>query len=284
MLLAVVVLVGGIVWLKDLSLHQKARRWYVTFPTAGGLSSGEVQVNGVRRGQVKSMKLAGDHVLAELELSEDIVLNRNSTVTIHDVGVMGEKVIGVDLGSGGAAYSPRDTVSGTYQPGLGEAMGQMGATVDAVTGLVGDLRELSGSINRSGRLGHAIDDFSATTSALRAVVEENRKMIHESVLNLSASSRTAKGLTTDREAQLRKALDDFSSAAEKLDRLSGRLDSLRAVVQSVATRVDSGQGTLGRLVKDEDLYLEVRSSVSSIRALVDDIKKNPKKYFRVSVF
>ncbi len=285
MLLSVVILLGGIVWLKDMSVHTKSRRWHVTFPTAGGLSaSDEVQVNGMRRGEVKSMKLVGDHVLAELDLSDDIVLTHDAVISIHDVGVMGEKVIGVALGHGGPPYDVRDTIPGIYQPGLGEAMGQMGATVDAVTGLVNDLRAVSAAINRDGRLERAIDDFSATTTELRSVVTENRKSIRESVANLSASSRTAKSLTTDRESQLRGALDDFSSAAAKLDELSGRLDSLRATVQSVATRIDSGQGTMGKLMQDEQLYDEVQSSVSSIKALIDDIKKNPKKYFKFSVF
>jgi phospholipid/cholesterol/gamma-HCH transport system substrate-binding protein len=285
MLLSLVLLISGIVWLKDMSLHQKTNRWRVTFPTAGGLSaSDEVQVNGMRRGEVKSMKLLGDHVLAELDLSTDVVLTRDCVISIHDVGVMGEKVIGVALGHGGERYDVRDTIPGIYQPGLGEAMGQMGSTVDAVTGLVNDLRAVSGAINRDGRLERAIDDFSATTTQLRSVIEENRKLIRTSVTDLSASAHTAKSLTTDREVQLRKAVDDFSSAAAKLDQLSGRLDSLRATVQSVASRVDSGQGSLGKLVRDEQLYTEVKSSAASIRALIDDIKKNPKKYFKFSVF
>src|SRR4029079_19462646 len=115
-------------------------------------------------------------------------------------------------------------------------------------------------------------------------VAENRALMHETLMNLSATSKTTRALTADREPQLRRTVDDFSYAATKLDQLSGRLDSLRAVMQSLATQVDSGQGTIGRLMKDEKLYDELSTSVSTLRSLVADIQKNPKKYFHFSVF
>jgi len=284
-LLAGVLLVGGIAWLKESSIHGKMRIWTVAFPTAGGLSSSdEVQVNGIRNGQVRSMRLVGDRVISEIELSKEIPLTRNSVVSIRNVGMMGEKVIAVTLGSGGGMYSAHDTIPGVYEPGLDEAMGQISTTVETISGLATDLRGVTSSLNRNGRLDAAIDDFRKTSEELRSTVAENRALMHETLMNLSATSKTARALTADREPQLRRTVDDFSSAATKLDQLSGRLDSLRAVMQSLATQVDSGQGTIGRLMKDEKLYDELSTSVSTLRSLVADIQKNPKKYFHFSVF
>ena len=284
-LLAGVLLVGGIAWLKESSIHGKMRTWTVAFPTAGGLSSSdEVQVNGIRNGQVRSMRLVGDRVISEIELSKEIPLTRNSVVSIRNVGMMGEKVIAVTLGSGGGMYSAHDTIPGVYEPGLDEAMGQISTTVETISGLATDLRGVTSSLNRNGRLDAAIDDFRKTSEELRSTVAENRALMHETLMNLSATSKTARALTADREPQLRRTVDDFSSAATKLDQLSGRLDSLRAVMQSLATQVDSGQGTIGRLMKDEKLYDELSTSVSTLRSLVADIQKNPKKYFHFSVF
>jgi phospholipid/cholesterol/gamma-HCH transport system substrate-binding protein len=55
-------------------------------------------------------------------------------------------------------------------------------------------------------------------------------------------------------------------------------------MQQVAGKVDRGDGTLGRLVNDDSLYIQVRNTTTSLQALIDDIKKNPKKYVHVSVF
>ncbi len=53
---------------------------------------------------------------------------------------------------------------------------------------------------------------------------------------------------------------------------------------SVFIKVNSGQGTLGQLVNDPRRYQHGDSLVNELRALVDDIKKNPKRYFNLRVF
>lgn len=284
-LLAIITAIVCVVWLKEMSLHAKKRVYRVAFPNTGGLAaSDEVRVNGLRKGQVRDMRLAGDHVLVELELASDVTLTRDSRVAIRDLGMMGEKVISIDLHPTGGAYGPRDTVQGHYEAGLGEVMGRLGMTVETVTAMAEDLRDLTHSLNQGGQLEEVVRNFGATSRELRSLVTENRAALNQTLRNFSDASRTAKSLTTDREGQLRQALDNFSTAAEKMDRLSGRLDSLRVVVQTLATRVNSGEGTLGRLVNDDKLYDDLSSSVSSLRALIEDVKKNPKKYFKVSMF
>src|SRR4051812_8084464 len=95
---AIVLAIVAIVWLKEISIAQKKRTYVVTFPSTGGLAaSDQVQVNGMRKGQVKDMELAGDHVVVRLELAHDVVVTRPSIVAIRDVGLMGEKVIAIDL-------------------------------------------------------------------------------------------------------------------------------------------------------------------------------------------
>ena len=79
-------------------------------------------------------------------------------------------------------------------------------------------------------------------------------------------------------------MDHFTSAADKMDRLAGHVDSLRATLQSITGKVDRGEGTLGKLINDDRLYLDAHASIDSLRALLTDIKKNPKRYLSVHVF
>ena len=265
-------LILGIMWLKEMSLHASKRVYLVSFPNTGGLAaSDEVRVNGMREGQVRGMRLAGDHVIVDLELASELRLTRSSRVAIRDVGMMGEKVIAIDLHPDGDLYAPADTVQGIYEAGLSEVMGRIGGSIDAITGLLGDLDDVT-------------KDLATTSHELRVLVTENRASLNQTMRNFSQASATAKSLTTGRERQLSQAMDNFASAAEKMDRLSGRLDSLRASMQTLASRVNSGDGTLGRLVNDQKLYDDLGASVSSLKGLIEDIRKNPKKYFKVSVF
>src|SRR5439155_3698846 len=115
-LVALGITLWGVTWLKELSIDRKERLWQVTFPQTGGLStSDEVQVNGLRKGSVAGVKLVGDHVLVQLALASDITLTTESRVAIRNIGLMGEKVIAVDLSTHGVPYGARDTISGIYE-------------------------------------------------------------------------------------------------------------------------------------------------------------------------
>lgn len=279
------ILLWGVTWLKEFSLAQKVRVWHVRFTQTGGLGSGdEVQVNGPRKGQVKKIALVGDGVVVDLALDTDITLTDQCHVAIRNLGLMGEKVIAVDLKTAGRAYTERDTLLGEFELGMGEVMAGLGGSMDALNRVVDRLDGFSNMLSANGELAQTLRNFRDTSHQLQATVTENRAALRTTLDNFAASSKTVKSLTTEREGQLRGAMDHFSSAAERLDRLTARLDSLRGAVQSVTAKVDRGDGTLGKLVNDDQLYADVNSSVQSLKALIEDIKKNPKKYLSVHIF
>ena len=284
-LVALAILILGVAWLKDYSAQRATRVYRVSFPQGGGLSpSDEVQVNGMRKGEVKGMRLVGDHVEVDLLLAREIPLTTESRVAIRNVGIMGERLIAVELSTKGREYRSDEIVPGVYEPGLGEMMGSLGGTVDAVLLLSVQLSKVAQSLSGDGQLSNTIQNFNRTSEELRLAVSENRAVLKATIGNFAAASNTAKHLTADREGELRATLDHFSSAAAKLDNLSGRLDSLSTVLKRLSTRVDDGQGTLGKLVQDDKLYDDLSASVQSLKSLIEEIKKNPKKYFKVSVF
>ena len=284
-IVAVGVLLWGVTWLKEFQIQRSVKVWHVVFPQTGGLGpSDEVQVNGIKKGTVHAMHLTGDGVLVDLAIASDVTLTRDSRVTIRNIGLMGEKVIGVDLRSTGGAWMLQDTIPGGYEKGIPEVMGDVALTIEAVTQLSTRLASLIEATDKHGDLTGTLKNMRGASAELEATVKETRGTLKVTLANLSATVKTTKALTTDREAQLGKAIDGFSSAGEKLDRLAGRLDSLRAVLHSVATKVDRGDGTVGKLVNDRKLYTDVTATVDSLRALITDIKKNPRKYFKVEIF
>jgi phospholipid/cholesterol/gamma-HCH transport system substrate-binding protein len=284
-LLALAVLLWGVTWLKELTLQRHVRVWLVRVPQTGGLgASDEVQVNGIRKGSVRSMRLIEDYVLVELALDSEIILTTESRVAIRNVGLMGEKVIAVDLTMGGTPYTARDTIPGIYELGMGEVMASLGGSVATVNDLTRELASVASALNKNGDFAATMKNLRVTSEQMQKAVAENRAALKATVDNFAATSQTAKNLTTGREAELRRALDHFSDAAEKLDRLAARADSLGAALQRVTNKVDRGDGTIGKLVNDDKLYAETRASVQSLKALIDDIRANPKKYLTVKVF
>ena len=284
-LVALGVTLWGVTWLKELSLAKKVRVWHVTFPQTGGLSSSdEVQVNGLRKGNVSNVALVRDHVVVDLALASDIELTSECRVSIRNIGLMGEKVIAVDLSTNGVAYTPRDTIAGLYEKGITEVMATMGTTIDAVTELAVQLKNIANTMQGNGSLDRTLANFRNTSEELKLAVSENRAMLKETMTNLNAASRTARSLTTDREGQFKRTLDSFERSAVGMERLTTRLDSLRSVLQTVSSRVERGDGTLGKLVNDPKLYDDTKETVAQLKALIEDIKKNPKKYINLKVF
>ena len=284
-LVAVGVLLWGVTWLKEFQIQRSVKIWHVMFPQTGGLGpSDEVQVNGIKKGSVHAMHLTGDGVLVDLALASEVTLTRDSRVTIRNIGLMGEKVIGVDLRSSGGAWTQQDTIPGGYEKGIPEVMGDVALTIEAVTQLSTRLASLIEATDKHGDLTGTLKNLRGASAELQATIKETRGSLKTTVDNFAATSKTTRALTTDREAQLGKAIDHFASASEKLDRLSGRLDSLRAVLHDVVTKVDRGDGTMGKLVNDRKLYTSVAATVDSLQALISDVKKNPKKYFKVEIF
>ena len=282
---ALAVTLWGVTWLKELSLARKVKVWTVTFPQTGGLaSSDEVQVNGLRKGSVDKVSLVDDRVVVHLALASDITLTTDSRVNIRNVGMMGEKVIAVDYKTSGTPYTTQDTIPGIYERGIPEVMAEMGSTVDAITQLATQLQGIAEALERSGTVDKTLANFQNTSEQLKMAVSENRMLLKETMQNLNAASRTAKSLTTDREAQLRRTLDSFERSAEGMEKLTVKLDSLRGTLQRVSDKIDDGEGALGKLVNDPRLYDDARDTVAEFRALVADIKKNPKKYINLSVF
>jgi phospholipid/cholesterol/gamma-HCH transport system substrate-binding protein len=280
-LLALGITLWGVTWLKQLSLARRVRVWHVTFPQTGGLStSDEVQVNGLRKGNVQSVALVRDHVSVDLALDSDITLTADSRVAVRNVGMMGEKVIAVDLHASGTPYTATDTIAGIYEKGLPEVMAGVGGTIDAITQLASQLQALANALDKNGNLTQTLTNLHDTSEELKAAVIENRAQLRLTIANFNATSRTVRSLTTDREADLRKALDSFERSATSLERLTLKLDSLRATLQSVSGKVDRGDGSLGKLVNDPRLYDEARQTVTELKALLADIKANPKKYVR----
>jgi phospholipid/cholesterol/gamma-HCH transport system substrate-binding protein len=284
-LIAIGVLLWGIAWLGRSVRSMGQQTWHVSFRNASGLAEGnEAQVNGVKNGSVGKLRLLGDHVMVDLLLSKDIRMTKRSQVVIRNVGLMGDKVIAVDYDPTGEPWSPADTLPGEVEKGLPEVMAELGGATGGITALSAQLDSIAVAMNEGGGMRTTVHNLRRTAESLNALIEDNRAALRTTLANFAATSQTTRSLLQGREAKLREALDHFEHSAENLDRLTSRLDSLRASVQNTASRLDRGEGTLGKLMSDDKLYTQLSASVTDLRRLINDVKAQPRKYFKFSVF
>lgn len=282
---ALVVLIWGVTWLREFKVGKQVHIWQVSFPQTGGLgASDEVQVNGIRKGSVSSIALAGDHVVVQLALERDIVLTRDCRVSIRNVGLMGEKVIAVDMRDSGERYTQRDTIVGVFEPGMGEFMASAGPSFDAMNRVIVSLDRLATRLDREGEVDQTITNLRETSEELLKLTKENRAIFTETLRNARDVSKSARALTTEREAQIRQTIDGLERSTRNFERITVRMDSVLSVAKQIADKANRGDGTAAMLLNDRKLYEDARTTIQSLKELVEDMKKNPKKYVNLSIF
>ena len=80
------------------------------------------------------------------------------------------------------------------------------------------------------------------------------------------------------------AIARADSAIVAIAEMAENLDSATESLRSVLARMDSGEGTLGRLSTDEALYDNLNSAVENVTSLLKDLQENPGKYINLSIF
>jgi len=285
-LLAGIVLVGGTLYLREWQAGSGLRTWKVGFGQVGGLSNGDpVLVQGVRRGSVDDIQLRHGQVIVSLKVKKDVVLTRNSAVEITVLGLMGERVVNIAQGPPDVAEWPADSFfPGLYASGTTEVMGTLGPILINVDSALQSVRLVAEDMRASGALQHAVHNADRSVTEMSQMVTENRAQLHAAVSNLEASTTALRHFTDTRAAKMESTVDGFAAASDELKHITAQFDSASSRLNETAGRLQRGEGTLGKLSQDSTLYVEMRRTATELHDLVADIKKNPRKYIRLSVF
>lgn len=275
--LASVILVVGTMWFQKFQLSEKRYPVYVTFVEVGGLVSGDpVYINGVERGRVANVYLHPDNVVVALGIEEGVGLPRDSRIVLKSVGIMGERFVAITQGSGTPA-APGDTLSGEFLAGLSEVMGAAGTIVDEIAETSRNLREVVEMLTAEGRLQVTMENVAETSEHLREFSREATPRLIRVVESFERVAAMFDSLATKHEA----GLDSTMVAAEKASAdLAAAAEDLRQITE----RLQAGEGSLGRLLSDEELINRLESAVSGLDSLIMDIKLHPGRYVTFRIF
>lgn len=262
------------------------------FKRVGGLEEGAaVRLNGVPVGLVKDIDLAPGRndvaVRMELDKGTRARLHPGATARITTVGFLAE--LYVEL-SGGDESLPAIQQDAQVQTAIiadpASLMNQVQSTADTVEVLLASLTHTVRSIERGeGTLGRLSRDerlyenmanLTREASVLTRDVQRNQSLVSTRLLSLTSSLDS---LTT----QLQHGDGSMAKMLRSPD-LYNHLASSTARLDSILTVVESGRGTFGRMMTDTLLYDDTKAMVASMKRLMAQIEKDPKKYFKFSIF
>jgi phospholipid/cholesterol/gamma-HCH transport system substrate-binding protein len=271
--ISLMMLVGGIMWGKGYRL--KATRYHITvvFENVGGLENGaNVLCNGVVQGQVSNVRLADGKVLVDAAINKNVVLYSDYRATIESPTVMSGKVLSFMPGSKMPRADISQPLKGENPFGMGEAVAVFEKVSDDfqtalhnVNTLVVNLNLIVGdSANRKNVAG-VLSNANNAAQTTNEWLTENRARITMTLSELDSTLKTAHRLIRTVESRMNGTLDAADSAAVQITALSS---SLHGLVEKMAR----GEGTVGKLITNDELYQRLNKTLASVDSLTNYIR------------
>ncbi len=253
-----------------------------TVDNAGGVRRGDpVEMRGVIIGRINGFEMMdNDRVAIAMELEGEWKVPQGSRTRLGAAGLFGGRTMEVIPSNDVDFLAEGDTISG----GEGGA-GLMGAAADLTVqaGTVMSRIEMLLDTATIASVQGSASDFEVFLKELSGALAEQRATL----LNLTESlSRSAQGLEAASAAgpDAARAIARADSAMAVLTATSRNMDKASVALQSVLERMERGEGTLGRLSRDESLYTNLNTAALSMSSLLADLQANPSKYINLSIF
>ncbi len=281
-ILAVIVLIVGMMWFKDVDLSRGSASYLVNFPQVEGMQVGDrVQVRGIRMGEVRAFTMLPDAVQVELILDDSAQLREDAVITLGEKGIVGEVVVNIEPGTKGKivpqGYLFKGRTAGTIAAmtdAAGDALAEMRVLTAKVTELVDEVRD-------QGKVVETLAQAHETLGEVDQMLNENHPKIVRILDNLVQTTDYLKALLAS--GAIDTTLSRTTAAMASADTLLASLDESAVHLNNILAGLENGEGTVGGLLNDEGLYARTDSTLTAVQRLLDEMRRNPKKYFKLNV-
>ncbi|WP_100075962.1 MlaD family protein [Chryseobacterium camelliae] len=300
-LIALLAIVGFVVlfqFMKGRSLFTTDNIFYAKYDNVEGLAqSSPVSINGLKVGQVdkiipQTSKEGKIDFIVKITVDNNFEFSKNSTLEIFEPGLMSGKEMRVNLAYGGATAKDGDTLRGAFKLGtLGSLSSQVGPVKDQlqtvlyrVDSLMSSANQVVNAQNREeirlllANLNKTVAALQTTAGSVNSLVGHNDPKLQKVLDDASLTMQSGK-VTLDKYGNLAESID-----TQRLNATIANLDATVGKLNQVVTGIDNGQGSLGKIMKDDQLYNNLNAASTNLNLLIEDLKANPKKYVNFSVF
>jgi phospholipid/cholesterol/gamma-HCH transport system substrate-binding protein len=282
---ASLILVFGLMWFQGFKVQTGNYRINATFPMVGGISPGDkVNLNGVEMGSVKHVQLRDRDVFLTLQISRQAKIPEDSRIVLQTVGIMGERIITILLGTSEHFLEPGATMKGEYEPGITEALAFLGGIMNELTQLTKDMQKIASTLSQGDKLKRIVDNLVEASSQLRTLLERDAPGFQAGVQSFQRSAETVDKLLDRNAGNIDTLMTSFASASRDFPELVRRMREVTGTLAEITGRLQTSDNTLGALMTDRALLDKLEKTVKDLDELVTDVKANPKKYLKVEIF
>ena len=312
------ILIWGYTYLKGKNIFTKSTQIYVEYVSVDGLSpSAPVMVNGLKIGIVSSVYLKEDYsgkIMVVLDITEPLSISKkNAIARIESSSIMGGKQVilefskGVCDGNSDDCLISGDTIKGETVSLLGSMTSELNPYLDraersfeAIDSMLTSWGTAEGAQDGVGKALYDIQmilsNLNATSRSLKTLIggasgriDGVLKNLETVTANLSQSNseiastlrNTAKLTQNLSEININGTLTDADKAIVDLQKTLLTVDAAVKELNGVLVSANNGEGTLGLLLQDGDLYKDLDATLKNLDILLEDVRENPARYTRV---
>ncbi len=291
-----IIVIGGIFlfilgfsFLKSTPIFDNSKTFYAVYEQVGGLQPGtQVSINGLAVGNVNDIRFRDEtgNLVVTFSVDNSFDFSKNSKAELYDTGIIGGKGIQIKpVFDGGPMAKSGDTLQTDTRPGLTELVQQRltplqskveGAVSNADSVLININQILDDNTKQNLResirgLNTMVNSFQKSANTLNSLLENNKNQLDSSIHNINVIT------------------DNFSKFSDSISKvgLTKTITSLESTLSNLdvlLAKMENGEGTLGKLMKDEELYGNLSNASRELDLLLQDFRLNPKRYVNVSVF
>ncbi len=258
LIVSIAVILVSIVFLGKIRLFRSSHRYFVEFANVEALPpKAAVKVAGVEIGKVGKVELVKGRARVTIDINHSVVVHGDARVRIGSTGIIGTRFVELDPGSEAAPVLEENAI----------IQGEGGASLEAMLSKVSSLFE-DDEVH-----GNAVDNLKASLAHIRHVTEaldrsvgQRTDDLNDIVSNIRDLTRSAKVFTAHLEEISTARKDDVKIALEKFRSVSEKLDS-------ILSKIDRGEGTIGALVSDKKTEQDVKEAIASIKDTAAGAKK-----------
>lgn len=282
----------GFNYLRGLDVFSPLHTYYVKYQNVSGLNKGaSVILNGLEVGSVVDRKFSSidyDEVIVTLAIDKTILLNDSTEAMLAKPDFLGGVLVRLIMHPGGQTpLTSGDTLVGGVDRGISELLAEEGlSAANELSSLVNKINTvLEPFAEKADTIALAIDNFKTLSDQLIVMTDEAQMSLEQIRLKIdyvTDSLVVAMG-------GVKPLLEEYTALGEKLNAVDiesrlQRIDTVLLGTQQFLSRMNSNEGTLGKLMSDDSLYNNINLALSDLDSLLVDFRYNPKRYVNVSVF
>ncbi len=265
---------------------------YAELKDATGLApQSRVMMAGIAVGTIQSVRLDKGMARVDIRMFPEIALHEDATVSKRSASILGEYFLQLTPGTEGKiTLKDGDQIKIIIEAAsTDQILADVARIADRVKLVSETLATTIGSPEGQAAMRNTLENLAAVTEALNDTVRENRETIRRTLLNVEDMTNKSgpelkqilenvRTITQDVRGLLAQNEPDqkggqIRDTVERVNKASQSLESALAHIDSVTDRIDKGEGTIGRLTKDETLINEVQGVVEDVGDFTSGLRR-----------